>query len=496
MKTEIFHLDEFFSDVQMSNVFEDGKTFPDCIPKRPLEDINSEYLHQKTKSGFDLRKFVHENFTEPQAYTAGYKSDTSRTVAQHIESLWNELTRKPEQQSGTLISLPLPYIVPGGRFREIYYWDSFFTMLGLQVSGRIEMIRNMIDNFSYLIDSVGFIPNGNRTYFSGRSQPPFFSCMVKLLSDHDQHALINYLPQLEKEYSFWMRGSATLSQTNSSVNRVVRLPDGSILNRYWDTFDTPRPESYKEDVELAHRSNQNKGELFRSIRAAAESGWDFSTRWFRDVKSFESIHTTEIIPVDLNCLLLHLEEMLCKGWEKSGNSLKSAEYAMLAEKRKIGIMKYCWSANENFFFDYDFVKQTQKNYLTLAGAFPLYFKIVSADQAKDIARVLEEKFLKQGGFITTIEFSGQQWDAPNGWAPLQWIVYKGLKNYNLNALANEAKGRWIRLVDTVYHQTGKMMEKYNVTDTTLAGGGGEYPNQDGFGWTNGVTAAFLAEPKE
>ncbi|HEU5289422.1 MAG TPA: alpha,alpha-trehalase TreA [Cyclobacteriaceae bacterium] len=494
MKTEIFQLDEFFRDVQMSNVFEDGKTFPDCIPRRSLEEIESNYLLRRGKPGFDLRKFIQENFTEPQAYTSGYKSDTSRSVAQHIESLWNELTRNPEQQSGTLISLPFPYIVPGGRFREIYYWDSFFTMLGLQVSGRIEMIRNMIDNFSYLIDSVGFIPNGNRTYFSGRSQPPFFSCMVKLLSKHDSAALVNYLPQLEKEYTFWMKGSTSLSESNSSVGRVVRMPDGSILNRYWDAYDTPRPESYKEDVELAHRS-QNKGELFRNIRAAAESGWDFSTRWFKDVKSFESIHTTDIIPVDLNCLLLHLEEVLSEAWKKSGNTTKSAEYAALAEKRKTSIMKYCWNSKENFFFDYDFVNQVQKNYLTLAGAFPLYFKIATNEHAKGVAQVLEKDFLKQGGFVTTREFSGQQWDAPNGWAPLQWIVYKGLKNYRQVQLANEGKKRWLSLVDGVYHQTGKMMEKYNVTDTTLAGGGGEYPNQDGFGWTNGVTAAFLSDAK-
>jgi alpha,alpha-trehalase len=493
---EIFHLEELFKDVQMSNVFPDGKTFPDCIPKRPLEDIEKAYRYAKGKAGFDLGRFVLENFTEPEVYVGVYKSDTSRTVGQHIESLWNELTRKPAQQAGTLISLPLPYIVPGGRFREIYYWDSFFTMLGLEVSGRIEMIRNMIDNFSYLIDSVGFVPNGNRTYFLGRSQPPFFSCMVKLLSNHDQDALVNYLPQLEKEYSFWMRGSASLSPGKVATNRVVRMADGSILNRYWDAYDTPRPESYKEDVELAHKSKQSKKELFRHLRAAAESGWDFSTRWFEDVKSFESIHTTDIIPVDLNCLLIHVEQVLSEAWQKSGNSMKSAEYSVFAEKRKMGVMKYCWNANENFFFDYDFVKQVQKKYLTLAGVFPLYFKIASSEQAKRVANVLEGKFLQQGGFITTLEYSGQQWDAPNGWAPLQWIAYNGLKNYDQHALADEAKRRWLTLVDGVYHQTGKMMEKYNVTDTTLAGGGGEYPNQDGFGWTNGVTAAFLSEIKK
>jgi alpha,alpha-trehalase len=165
MKKEIFHFDELFHDVQMSSVFEDGKTFPDCTPLRELEIINQEFIQKRSAPGFNLKAFIKENFAEPQVYTSDYTSDTSRSLSQHIESLWDELTRKPEKLSGTLIPLPHPYIVPGGRFREIYYWDSYFTMLGLQVSGRFDTIRNMIDNFSFLIDSVGYIPNGNRSYF-------------------------------------------------------------------------------------------------------------------------------------------------------------------------------------------------------------------------------------------------------------------------------------------------------------------------------------------
>ncbi len=149
--------------------------------------------------------------------------------------------------------------MPGGRFREIYYWDSFFTMFGLQVSNRIDMIQNMVDNFAYLIDKIGYIPNGNRTYYIGRSQPPFFACMVKLLSEEKgKNILIKYLPQLEKEYNFWMKGVDELSVEKNAINRVVLLPDGSILNHYWDENDTPRPESFKEDVELAKEAGDKK----------------------------------------------------------------------------------------------------------------------------------------------------------------------------------------------------------------------------------------------
>ncbi len=493
MNKEIFHFHELFHDVQIACIFEDGKTFPDCTPKRTLQTISDEYLRDKGKAGFNLKKFVDDNFAQPPTYTAVYTSETSRSVSQHIESLWNELTRKPGKEGGSLISLPNPYIVPGGRFREIYYWDSYFTMLGLQVSGRTDMIRNMISNFSYLIDRVGYIPNGNRAYFLGRSQPPFFSSMVKLLDGVDNSSLVTYLPQLEKEYFFWMHGLELLSHTSPAQNRVVRLPDGSILNRYWDANDSPRPESYKEDVELSHQSNQNPKELFRNIRAAAESGWDFSTRWFRDRKSFATIHTTEIIPVDLNCLILHLEQTLSEAWQRMGNSERSNEYLSWSEKRREAIVKYCWNDAEKFFFDYDFVAQKRKNQLTLAGVFPLFFAMASSTQATGVSEVLRGKFLKQGGLITTLEHSGQQWDAPNGWAPLQWIAYLGLKNYQHHDLADELKGRWLSLVESVYKKTGKMMEKYNVTDAALIGGGGEYPNQDGFGWTNGVTASMLKE---
>lgn len=505
MKTlQIHELGPLFEEVQLKNVLGDGKTFPDCVPKRSLHEINAEFLRDRISQGFDLRNFIEENFSLPKAYSTGYKSDASKSVQQHIKSLWDVLTRQPDEEGGSLIPLPHPYIVPGGRFREIYYWDSYFTMLGLQVSGRVDMIRNMVDNFSFLIDRIGYIPNGNRTYFIGRSQPPFFSLMVKLLRDEDEKViregreeeegvLVKYLPQLEKEYQFWMKGADLLSKADSAKDRVVLMEDGSILNRYWDEFSTPRPEAHKEDVELSHQSKQKPEELFRHLRAAAESGWDFSSRWFKDVTSFATIHTTDIIPVDLNCLLHHLEQTLAEAYQLAGNSLKSAAYQSLSRKRKIAIKKYCWNDEMNFFFDFDFVANRQKEQLTLAAAFPLFFEIASPDQAMAIAKLFEEKFLKPGGMTTTLEHSGQQWDAPNGWAPLQWITYKGLLNYGLEDLAHQLKSNWTNANLRVYQQTGKMTEKYDVWSDNAEASGGEYPNQDGFGWTNGVFLAMSSE---
>ncbi|MGI8580714.1 MAG: alpha,alpha-trehalase TreF [Chitinophagaceae bacterium] len=484
-KQEIFNLQPLFADVQLQNIFRDGKTFVDCTPRFDLSVIQHKYEEQKSQQGFDLSTFVNEHFILPKAYSTNYVSVKGRPIVEHIEMLWNELTRQPEEGKSSLIPLPHPYIVPGGRFREIFYWDSYFTMLGLQISGRIDMIENMVDNFSYLIDKFGYIPNGNRTYFLGRSQPPFYASMIKLLSEEKgEGILIKYLPQLEKEYDFWMKGAEQLNKKTISINRVALMPDGNFLNHYWDEFDTPRPESYKEDVELAKLVNDEK-KLYRNLRAACESGWDFSSRWFKNENDFTSIHTTEIIPVDLNCLLFNLEQTIAEAYQ-SNNKKVSEKYQIAANKRKDAMNKYCWDNEKGFYFDYDYFSGKQKQSLTLAGIFPLFFKIATPEQAEYVAKFLEQHFLCPGGLQTSTVTTPQQWDSPNGWAPLHWIAIQGLTNYGYKILAKDITKRWMSINEKVYNNTGKIMEKYNVVATDLEAGGGEYQSQDGFGWTNGV----------
>ena len=246
--------ESLFAAVQLAHMFPDSKTFADYTPKDSDEAILKRYEEQKGQADFDLASFVEENFAPPQVFASDFVADTSGSVKAHIEKLWPVLTRNPDQASaGTLIPLPNEYIVPGGRFREIYYWDSYFTMLGLQVSETSQgMIAKMVDNFAYIIETAGFIPNGNRTYYLSRSQPPFFAMMVELLAEVEGDAAIQkYRSALEKEYQFWMNGQGEVSQENNAVNHVVLLPDGTILNRYFDNQPAPRPESYREDVILA-----------------------------------------------------------------------------------------------------------------------------------------------------------------------------------------------------------------------------------------------------
>ncbi|PHN06200.1 alpha,alpha-trehalase TreF [Flavilitoribacter nigricans] len=487
---------ELFVDVQMAAVFPDGKTFVDCSPKMAPTKIVADYQEAKQEADFDLEAFVLEHFELPHQYSTNFKADTSRSAAEHINALWPVLTREPDDvEPGTLIPLPNSYIVPGGRFGEIYYWDSYFTMLGLQSAGKVDMIENMIDNFAYLIDTIGFIPNGNRTYFLTRSQPPFFAAMVDLLAGEKGPSVrVNYLPALEKEYAFWMNGMEDVSNANPARKHVVRLKDGSILNRYWDEGERPRAEMYRDDVETAKENEQRTPqEIYSDLRAACESGWDFSSRWLADGQTLNTIQTTEIIPVDLNALLYNLELQLQQAYAENGQQDEADLFAQRAQQRRDNLIRYCWNPELGFFMDYNFVKDAFTATPSLAGLYPLFFGMAEPEMAEQVAQIVQSDFLKPGGVVSTLTNTGQQWDAPNGWAPLQWITIKGLRNYGRNDLADTIKERWVDLNVRVYKHTGKMVEKYNVLDMSLEAGGGEYPVQDGFGWTNGVLLRLLQE---
>jgi len=274
---------------------------------------------------------------------------------------------------------------------------------------------------------------------------------------------------------------------------VVRLPDGSILNRYYDDCPDPRPESYVEDVAMARFSPQAPEELYRHIRAGAESGWDFSSRWFADGQTMETIHTCDLTPVDLNCLMYNMEFTLAGIAEMAGDTEQSEFYREKALNRKRAIHKYCWSSKEHFFMDYDFKTHHHTVAFSLAAVYPLYFRIALPQQAECVAEKLEKDFLKPGGLVSTLNHTHEQWDAPNGWAALQWMSITGLRHYGYMGLANRIKDRWVQLNIQIYKDTGKLVEKYNVEEPHAAAGGGEYALQDGFGWTNGVLLKLLCE---
>jgi alpha,alpha-trehalase len=314
--------------------------------------------------------------------------------------------------------------------------------------------------------------------------------MVELLATIDgPKAYARYRDALRREHEFWMEGAMSL-RSGEAHRRVVRLADGTLLNRYWDDRAAPREESYREDLATAHVSGRSQEEMYRHLRAGAESGWDFSSRWFSDGTTLAAIQTTDIVPVDLNSLLYQLELTLVRAYEATSAS-DARRYREAALARQRAIHRYLWNERLDAFSDYDFRTQTVTDRLSAATVAPLFFGLATDSQAHAVASTVRAKLLAAHGLNTTPSPTGQQWDAPNGWAPLQWMVIEGLNRYGEDALATTLAQRWVEQNVAVFRQTGKLVEKYDVTSSDAAAGGGEYPLQDGFGWTNGVLRALL-----
>ncbi|WP_416412694.1 alpha,alpha-trehalase TreA [Pantoea sp. App145] len=487
-------LGPLFNAVQQAKFYPDQKTFADAVPKYNPSSILADWQMQKNQRNFDLKHFVNANFTLP-ATQDNYVPPAGQSLRAHIDGLWPVLTRSTPNtgQYDSLLPLPKPYVVPGGRFREVYYWDSYFTMLGLAESGHWDRVQDMVDNFASELDRYGHIPNGNRSYYLSRSQPPFFSLMIDLLASHDGDGVYTkYLPQLQKEYDYWMAGSDNVAAGQAS-QRVIKLSDGTLLNRYWDDRDVPRTESWLDDVNTAQKAPQRDiKQVYRDLRAGAASGWDFSSRWFTDAHNLASIRTTQLAPVDLNSLLFHLEQTLAKAEKLAKNNDRAQQFAAQAEKRQAAINRYLWNEQQGWYADYNWQKKQVQPQLTAATLFPLYMQLASDKQADRTASAVEKQLLKPGGLVTTTVNNGQQWDAPNGWAPLQWVAVTGLEHYKQPQLAQQIGQRFLQNVQMTYDKQHKLVEKYVVEGAQLGGGGGgEYPLQDGFGWTNGVTLMLL-----
>jgi alpha,alpha-trehalase len=476
--------------VQLAHVFPDNKTFVDLIPLEQPDAILAAYEHEKPEGRTLLTAFVARHFRgQDDAPPA------KRTMREHIKALWPVLARPPLAVTPGSSSLEVPNasVVAGGRFHEMYYWDSYFTMLGLKADGEQPLIDSMLANFTAMIERYGHIPNGTRSYYLTRSQPPFFALMMDLSDTKAPTLDRQRLEALKAEHSYWMAGAACVG-TDGSCQHVVRMADGSLLNRYWDARDTPRDESYTLDLDTAQKAKPRAtAQVYRDLRAGAESGWDFSSRWLRDGRSVATIHTTDIVPIDLNSLLWNLEKTIARRCADAGDTACEIEFEKRAAARRSAIFKYLWSPKDSRFADWD--RSTAKPTASISAAilYPLFVGLATQDQADATARLTEATLLAPGGLRTTTVHTGEQWDEPNGWAPLLWIGVKGLDRYGKTRLADHLVDRWLTTVSGFYACTGRMVEKYDV-DRGQAGGGGEYPVQDGFGWTNGVTRALLDRP--
>lgn len=473
--------------VQERDILADGKTFVDAVPKRPVADIMADF-QRLPGNDLALAKFVTENFELPSpiADAAALQVNSDLPLRDYIRAMWSRLARDPALGAVDSSALPVRHrhLVPGGRFREIYYWDSYFTLLGLMRDGEVELANGIVDAMTDLIEDHGHVPNGARTYFLGRSQPPLFHMMVALLDDRRPDVVSRHLAAMKREHAWWMNGADDIGPGECQMH-VARLSDGALVNRYWDPRATPRDESWREDVATAAASARPAEQVYQDLRAGAESGWDFSSRWL-DGPCLSSIRTTSIAPVDLNAFLYGLETCIAA----RGSVDDARDYGRMAANRRATMHRHFWNEADGYFTDYDLELEVRRSNSSAAALAPLLVGMVTQAQATATADYIRQNYLAPGGLRTTLVATSEQWDQPNGWAPLQWIAVAGLRRYRECDLANEIARRWVTTVEQTYQQSGLIYEKYNIEAGTI-GAGGEYAPQTGFGWTNGVTADFI-----
>ena len=408
-------------------------------------------------------------------YLKGKVSNDELKAAYHIVANWKNLIRRtPQATESSLIPLPMPYVVPGGRFREIYYWDSYFTILGLNISGLKGLSKCMVGNFMYLVKQFGFVPNGNRIYYLSRSQPPFLAMMAEEVRPEDLSIPANRV-WLEDAYR-----TITHEYYNNWMDPYSHYVPSIGLNRYYDAVDSKRPESWGTD----NLNTPNTKEFYQNERAECESGWDFSNRFDQ--------RATDFIPVDLNALLYRYEKIFENWAALLGKEEEAKKWSEVANKRKNLINKYLWNEKAGMYFDYDIKNQVQSSYMSLATVFPLWVNQASKEQAEAVKNVVVDKFEVKGGVVTSLDkkHADLQWNYPNGWPPLQWITIDGLNKYGFKSDATRIARKWIDLNTKYFIKHNKFVEKYNVVDCNINTTGG-YPLQDGFGWTNGVYLQIL-----
>ena len=478
-----------FDAVQRARIFADSKAFADAVPLTTPALLRADYARARPRTPEALRAFVRTHFTLPPA-PAEAAAGARTPLDAHIAALWPELARPadPVEPGSSRLALRLAYVVPGGRFRELYYWDSLFTALGLVADGRPDLVRALTDNFVDLTERYGHVPNGARSYYLSRSQPPVLAELMALVPPTEMAKRRRWLRALRTEHRFWTAGERC-AVPGRPCARVVVMPGGAVLGRYFDDRAAPRDEAYAEDIATAAGSPRPAAAVWRDLRAAAESGWDFSTRWLADPQRLATIRTTAVVPVDLNAWLFALERRIALESAALHDPATARAFTARADARAAAVRRWLWVPAEGRFADWDLEAGRPTPVLSAATLMPLFVGLATPAQAAAVATTVHARLLAPGGLRTTTAASGQQWDAPNGWAPLQWIAVAGLDRYGERALADAVACRFLATITATYAETGRLLEKYDV-ETRRPGGGGEYPTQDGFGWTNGVARAI------
>ncbi|XP_045472128.1 trehalase-like [Harmonia axyridis] len=528
-REDVFCRGPLLHTVQMSKIFDDSKTFVDMKMKYPPQKILEKYEDfmnsiAKNPSKEQVRKFVADNFEESDqvfeefqprdwginpSFLENIVNEEYREFGCAMHKLWAELGRKmtakteKDINSTSLVWVPNHLIVPGGRFREFYYWDTYWIIRGLLISEMYETTRGMLDNFLHIVERYGYVPNGGRIYYLGRSQPPTLIPSFKAYLDAEDTSNTdhsNYLKKnihlLSKEFDFWITKRTT----------VVKLGDKEYtLAIYGNSSEGPRAESYAEDVESAAplEGEEAKASFYSEIKAACESGMDFTSRWFvsngTSKGSLRDTKTTSIIPVDLNAILYNNAVILQEFYTRLSQFDKAAYYKEKAEEWLEAIDAVLWHEDVGVWLDYDLANGVRRNYFYASNLTPLWAGSYSKKNGGYVEKAI--KYLHandvlnySGGVPQSLDNTGEQWDYPNAWPPSQHLLIFGLKRTGhpeAEKLAEALAKKWLTTNHEAFLKTHHMAEKYHASAIGQSGGGGEYDVQFGFGWTNGVVLDIL-----
>ena len=408
-----------------------------------------------------------------------------------------------------LLYLPHPYVVPGGRFNEMYGWDSYFTQVGLVRDNETVLAKNMVDNFLYQIDHYGKILNANRTYYLSRSQPPFLTQMI--LNVYRKQRNISWLratvPAIEKYYRFWIEEPHLTKQTG--------------LSRYYDLGDGPAPEVLSgerddkgrdhydlvkdyyrthdvKDYDLSQYYDKGKDQLtdlfYKGDRSMRESGFDPSNRF--GPFNIDIIHYD---PVCLNSLLYLMETDTAEILRIIGRARQARVWTNRAEERRQRINRLMWDEQDGLYYDYNFAKKEVRRYPFVTTFYPLWVGVADKRQAARIVANLH-LFERPGGLLTSTNVTGSQWDAPFGWAPTEMIAIQGLRRYGYNREADRITANFLSMILKEFIQHNTIVEKYDVErrESEVSAGlkFGYKSNEIGFGWTNAAFVELYAQLPE
>ncbi|KAK9830431.1 hypothetical protein WJX72_011737 [[Myrmecia] bisecta] len=517
--------------VQNANLSADSKTFVDMPIKASPENVTAAFAALPTSAngtipraalvnfvqqyfdsaGNDLEVYSAPDFQpQPPGFLSNVNDSTIHKWGLDVHGLWGILTRKenasvvdhPERHS--LLSIPGWVAIPGDRFREVYYWDSYWIVLGLLVSNMPETAKSEVNNLVSLLNTYGHVPNGARSYYINRSQPPLLSKMVAAVynATDDKDFLANAYQALQKEHVYWTSAPKQVTVEGASGMQYN-------LSRYYANWTLPRPESFRQDTKTAAGlSPEDAAALWNNLASGAETGWDFSSRWFAGYQNgnLTTVRTTNIIPADLNAYLYDMERNLAAFAAELGDAAASASYAGYADVRRAAINDVMWDASAGHWTDLVIARLspagvaqvTPSTGMFVSNYIPLWVGIADAGSqqaANATASFLASGLLQPAGVATTLYATGQQWDFPNVWPPLEHIMIEAMQNYGGaqgGQLARQMAQAYLASNYIGFQQTGgKMVEKFSAVHPGVAGAGGEYNVQTGFGWTNGVMLSLL-----